>query len=129
MTVQTSKRILVIDDEELLTRTFSKLLEKQGYQVYTAKNGSDAEVMVEEEDFDLVICDIRMPGKNGVETVKSIQNVRESSSKEEIPIIFITGFADEKIEEEARKLNPIAYLMKPFDVQELLGIVQKKISK
>lgn len=122
-----SKKILFIDDEEILVKTMSRLLEKQGYQVYTVKNGVDAQVLIEEEDFDLIISDIRMPGQNGVETVKSIQKFLRNK-KGEIPVIFITGFADEKMENEAKKLKPIAYLAKPFDAKELVQIIQQNMS-
>src|SRR3972149_4172768 len=109
------KKILVIDDEELLVRTMNRLLETSGYDVYTVKSANDAQAMAEGEDFDLIISDIRIPGKNGVEIVKTIQNLRVSSGKKIIPVIFVTGFADEAIEKEAKKLNPIAYFLKPFD--------------
>src|SRR3989338_2730017 len=115
-----AKKILVIDDEELLIRTMSKLLEKSGYEVYTAKNGMDAEAMAEEENFDLIISDIRMPGMNGVKTVEAVQELLKAAGKPAIPVIFVTGFADEAIEAEAKKLKPLAYLYKPFDVKEIL---------
>lgn len=70
-----AKKILVIDDEEILTKSFSMLLEKSGYETYTAKNGQDAEILIESEDINLVICDIRMPGKNGIETVGAIKKL------------------------------------------------------
>ena len=118
------KRILVIDDEELLIKTMNKLLEKAGYEVYTVKNGDDALAIVEEENFDLGICDIRMPGKNGVEIVQSIQNSLLDKNKKPFPVIFVTGFADDNIEADAKKLAPVAYLFKPFDANELLSIVK-----
>ena len=83
------KRILVIDDEEILTKTFSRLLERNGYDVYIAKNGEDAQTIAEEERIDLIISDIRMPGLNGVETIKAIQ-IATTNREEQIPIIFIT---------------------------------------
>jgi len=121
------KKVLVIDDEEILTKSFSALLERSGYETYTVKNSQDAEAMFEEEDFDLVISDVRMPGKNGVETVKQIQNIVRSKKKFPVPVIFVTGFADQEIEAEAKRLNPVAYLQKPFDVAELLNVVKKAI--
>ena len=124
MKTKTAKSILVIDDEELLTRTFTLLLERNGYQVYVAKNGQDAQVMAEEEPFDLIISDIRMPGPDGVETVKAIRASAEGHRRS-TPVIFITGYADEKTEQQAKQLQPVAYLFKPFDNAELLGLVQK----
>lgn len=123
------KRILVIDDEELLIRSMALLIEKSGFQVYTAKNASDAEVMIEEENFNLIICDIRMPGKNGVEIIKSIQGFLTSKKRQKVPIIFITGFADEKIEQEAKMLKPAGYLMKPFGIQELMQVIKENLAK
>lgn len=121
------KKILVIDDEEILTRTFTLLLEKSGYQVYTAKNGADAEVLAEEEPFDLIICDIRMPGVNGVQIIKAVRSLRRDHPNKAIPVIFITGFADEAIEKEARQLGPLAYLYKPFDNTVILKTIREKI--
>lgn len=116
-----SKRILVVDDEEILTRSFSRLLEKAGYEVFTAKNGGDAVVYCDEADFDLIICDVRMPGLNGVDAIKNILE------KKKINVIFITGYADANLEKSAKELNPVAYLSKPFDVQNLLQIVKKQL--
>ena len=122
-----SKKILVIDDEELLTKTFTRLLEKNGYEVYTAKNGSDAKVLAEEEAFDLIICDIRIPGKNGVEIIREIQPALAEKDKNKIPVIFLTGFADSKLEREAQALDPIAYIFKPFDVGKLLEVIESTV--
>ena len=115
------KKILVIDDEEILTRSLALLLEKCGYHVLTAKNGDDAKAMVDVEPFDLMICDIRMPGLNGIETVKAIWKKQE---KEKTPVIFVSGYADECLEEEARRLKPLAYFTKPFEIAKVLESVQ-----
>lgn len=120
-----AKKILVIDDEELIIRSLRKLLEKDGFIVFVAKNGQDAVVISEEEKFDLIIADIRMPGLNGVETVQSIYEVLGSQKLKKTPVIFITGYADEGMEEKAEKLKPIAYIYKPFDIKELVDKVKE----
>lgn len=119
-------RILIVDDEEILTKTFSMLLERSGYEVYVAKNGQDAVAMAGEENFDLVICDMRMPGLNGVETLKAMRVETENGGKD-LPVIFITGFADEKTEREANALKPAGYLYKPFDNVNLLSLVEETL--
>ena len=123
------KRILMVDDEELLTKTFTRLLEKNAYEVYSIKNGHDAATMVEEESFDLIICDIRMPGLNGVETIRRINEILEKKDQRPLPVVFITGYADQKLELEAKKLHPIAYLHKPFDSSELLSVINGVIGR
>src|SRR3989338_4299653 len=104
------KKILVIDDEEIIIKSLSKLLEKNGYEVFIAKNGQDAIIMFEEEKFDLILADIRMPGINGAETVEQIYNEISAKHQRKIPTIFITGYADDMVEEKTKALNPAAYI-------------------
>jgi CheY-like chemotaxis protein len=118
------KTILVIDDEELIIKSLKKLLEKNGFIVFVAKNGQDAIIMAEEENFDLIIADIRMPGINGVETIQDLYKNLEKGNLKKIPAIFITGYADEEIRQRAEALNPIAYIYKPFDISELVDRVK-----
>lgn len=121
------KRVLVIDDEEILVKTFARLLERVNYDVLVAARPEDAIAMAEEEDFDLVLCDIRMPGKNGVQTIREIRSIGERKGKGSTPVIFLTGYADKKLEEEAQTLNPVAYLFKPFDTAKLLEVVKSAL--
>ena len=121
------KKILVIDDEELIIKSLAKLLEKTGFEVFVAKNGIDALAMVEDEHFDLVIADIRMPGMNGVEIMESVYELSKNKGESPVPAIFITGYADEEIEKKAKILNPVAYIYKPFDISELVGKVKEAL--
>lgn len=120
-----AKKILVIDDEELIIKSLSKLLGKNGFEVFVAKNGQDALVMVEEENFDLFIADIRMPGMNGVETIQLINESLEKQNIKKAPVIFITGYADEKIEKMVEEFSPVGYIYKPFDIQTLVDKVRE----
>lgn len=122
-----AKKILIIDDEEIIIRTLSKLLESNGYEVFVTKNGQDAVVMAEEVDFDLILADIRMPGMNGVDTVKHIYSKVSNGKDKKIPAIFITGYADQATEKEAAKLKPAAFLHKPFDIKELIEEINKTL--
>lgn len=119
------KKILVIDDEEILTRTYVKLLTLKGYDTYFVKSGDDAVEIVQEIDFDLIITDIRMPGLNGFETLKTIRRFYNENGKSHPPEIVITGFTSEDIEKEIKNLSPSAYMYKPFDMSELLDHVAK----
>lgn len=122
-----SKRILIIDDEELIIKTLRKLLEKNDFMVFVAKNGQDAMVMSEEENFDLIIADIRMPGINGVETVQSIYENLRKGNRKITPVIFITGHADEEIKKKAKAIKPIAYIFKPFDMSDLIEKIKEAL--
>ena len=120
-----AKRILLIEDEELIIKSVKKLLEKDGFGVLIAKSGQDALMLSECEKFDLIIADIRMPGINGVETIKSINETMCKRGLKAPVVIFITGYADEEIEQEAEALNPIAYIYKPFDICDLISKIKE----
>lgn len=121
--------MLIIDDEELITQTVARVLEKNGYEVLVAKSGSDAVIMAEEEEFDLVISDIRMPGIDGVETVKKVHEAVKTKKGKKIPVIFVTGYADESVEAKAKTLKPHAYIYKPFDYDEFLAHVRSALGE
>ena len=116
---------MVIDDEEIIIKSLTKLLEKNGFTVFVARSGRDALVIADEEKFDLIISDIRIPGMNGVEVVKGIYEILQKKGLEKPPGIFITGYADEKSEQAAADLNPVAYIYKPFDIAELVKMVKE----
>jgi len=122
-----SKKILIIDDEELIVRSLKKLLEKNDFEVFLAKNGQDALVMTEEERFDLVIADIRLPGMNGVEAIQAIYNELEKNKQKRIPAIFISGYSTDNIKHAAKKLQPLDYVSKPFNNDELIDTIRKAL--
>lgn len=122
-------KILVIDDEELITKTFSRFLEKRGLDVLIAKRNEDAIAFVEENDFDVIISDIRMPGQDGVQTIRQIEKVLESQKRKRPPVIFITGFSDKNMEAEAKKLDHVAFLYKPFESEELLSAINRGLKR
>lgn len=123
------KKILIIDDEELLTKTFSKFLEKKDFEVFVAKKGQDAIDIAEEEAFDLIISDMRMPGLDGVQTAIKLREVFKKKKSKMPPEIFITGYSDESKEIQAKALHPIAYIMKPFDLGDLLAAINEALKK
>ena len=116
------KKILVMDDDPLVLRTLTKLFNKEGYSVVTAQGGKEALEKITETDFDLVISDIKMAGIDGVETATAIKRYFNKRNKPEIPIVFITGYADIADQKHAQELGEV--LIKPFDNEELLENVR-----
>ena len=117
------KNILVIDDEGLITKTLCDLLKRAGYWADASQDGFDAIDKTEDADFDLIISDIKMPDLDGIQTVKKIRAASRIKNKPEVPVIFITGYADSPATAEARKLGEV--LLKPFDTKEFLNRVAK----
>lgn len=124
-----NKNILLIDDDKLILVTLKRLLTREGYQVITAFNGQTALRKMEENGFDLVISDIKMPQMDGIETVKKIRELLVQEGKSLIPEIFITAYAKEEIYQKALELNAAGYIEKPFDVKTLVQTVKKTIEK
>jgi CheY-like chemotaxis protein len=118
-----SHKILLIDDDPLVLQTFQRLLEKEGYEVLTASNDEEALAAIHSKDFALVLSDIRMPGKDGVTTVDEIQESLKAAGKKDLPIIFITGYAEYGRERHAEFLGETLY--KPVDTQKLLQTIRE----
>lgn len=123
-----TKKILVIDDEELVIRSVGKLLQKQGYEVLMASSGEEAIDLVQKEVIDLVVFDVRMPQMNGIEAIKVIRQYQKKVGRKAIPEILITGYADESMMREAETLKVADCLYKPFDVRDFLTCVKKHLS-
>jgi len=123
------KKILLIDDEKLIVMTLKRLLTREGYEVITALSGQGALRRMEEDGFDLIISDIKMPEMDGIETVKKIREFLTQHGKDQIPEIFITAYAKEDMYQEALSLNAAGYIEKPFDVQTLIQTVRQTIER
>lgn len=121
------KRILIIDDEKIIVKSLEKLLSKNGYEVIGTNTGLDAIMIFEEMDVDLVISDIKMPWTNGIDTIKELFHSLESKNKPVPPVIFITGYADKDLEEQAKELKPVAYIHKPFDTDQFITTIKDNL--
>ena len=121
------KRILVIEDEQLITRSLKKLLEKAGYDADIVSNGQDALEKIKTKDFDLIVSDIMMPDMDGIETIKKIRESLKEQGKEAIPEILITGYANEEKYKSAVDLKVAGYIYKPFDTSDFLEAIKTNI--
>lgn len=123
------KRILVIDDEGLVTTSLKQLLKKSGYDVDVAGDGHAAIDKVMKNDFDLIISDIRMPEMNGVEVIQKIRECLKEKGKPQIPEILITGYASKENLDEAKRLKVADYIYKPFNIKEFLDVVKRNLGE
>lgn len=114
-------RILVVDDEEQYRLVYKKLLEKQGYQVFTAENSFDALSFLERAAIDLVLVDLVLPEDNGLELLKKIKERFGFS----IRVIVVTGYGSVETAVEAMKSGAFGYFIKSHDPQALLLEIKK----
>jgi CheY-like chemotaxis protein len=117
------KKILIIDDNEMVRSTIARLLELAGYETVTADNGSEGLVRMREDCPDLIITDIIMPVKEGIETIREILIERPSAK-----IIAISGggrHANMDFLGAARTLGAIDVIEKPFEPEDLVTRVAR----
>jgi len=117
-------RILVVDDEKSMRDFLAIMLKKEGHDVVTAANGTDALKAIHGEIFDLVISDVKMPGMDGIAVLKSIKEISP-----ETVVIMITAFATAETAVEAMKLGASDYIFKPFKNDELKLIIDNSLEK
>ena len=114
--------ILIVDDEPNYQIILGELLRDEGYEVFTADNGTAALPIVRDTDLDLVLSDMKMPGMDGIELMKKIKEFNR-----DLPVILITAFAEVEKAVEAMHLGAFTYLAKPFSNDQLLASVRKAI--
>lgn len=120
------KQILVIDDEPDILKLISRILEKAGYRVMTAENGRHADILFHEHLFDLVITDIVMPQKEGLEIILQLRK-----NSPDTKILAISGGG--KLEpvgylDAARATGAHAIVKKPFEISHLLNKVEQLLN-
>ena len=125
------KKLLVVDDSDMIRRVTTRVLEKAGFTVLTAIHGLEAlDVLRKEaEPPALILSDINMPELDGISLVARLRNDRELSDYSGIPVIMLTTETDPALEEEARKNQVFAWIQKPYEPEQLLQAVKKALSK
>ncbi|HOJ79879.1 MAG TPA: response regulator [Clostridiales bacterium] len=118
------KKILVIDDTELMVRLTTDILTKHGYEVVSANNGVDGIKMVASEKPDLVLLDVVMPGIDGFEVCKLL---RKDESNNLIPIIMLTAQGNEEDKLAGLEIGADDYITKPFNPRELVSRVRNTL--
>ena len=119
------KRIMLVDDEAIITTQLEKRLTSMGYAVVgVASSGEEALTLAEEIKPDLVLMDIVMPG-----TVDGIDAAAKIRSELDIPIIFLTAFADESNINRAKSAEPFGYIVKPFHEKEVQASIEVALHK
>ena len=120
-TKRAQTRILVVDDEDHIRKILVRTLLAEGYDVSDASSGADAVAKASETAFDILISDVRMPGMNGIEAVRSIK-----ATKPDIIAVITSGVAEEEMAQaEAMAAGASAYFTKPYSLDELLVTLEE----
>ncbi len=114
--------LLIIDDELHLLRSLSNLFFAKGLEVTTVEDGEKAIQLLPDKSFDIVLCDICLPGKNGIEVLKEIKQVSPETA-----VIMMTAYATVDTTIQALRSGASDYIMKPFEPEEITFVVEKAV--
>lgn len=119
-------KILIIEDEAAIRRVLTKIIseENKSYQVDEAEDGLIGIEMISKTDYDLILCDIKMPKMDGVEVLEKVKKI-----KPEIPIVMISGHGDLDTAVNTMRLGAFDYISKPPDLNRLLNTVRNALDK
>ena len=117
------KKILVIDDEPIVRTSCIRSLSPEGYEVKSASSGKEALELLENEPFNLVLLDLKMPDMDGIEVLKKIKNTWPDTK-----VVMITGYSTVETAVKTLKLGAFSYLEKPFTPDTLLEIAREALN-
>ena len=119
---ESKKTILVVDDDKSILRTFTRILQKSGYEIDVAETGREAMDKAENQHYDLALVDIRLPDMDGTDLIAKLKKQLQDTVK-----IMITGFPSLETGIKALDEGADAYLVKPVKPQELLLLLEEKL--
>lgn len=117
-------KVLLVDDETDFVIPLSKRLRKRNLEVYSATSGQEALDFLSQSVCDVVVRDVKMPGMDGIETLRRIKEVAPS-----VEVIMLTGHANVEVAIKGMELGAFDYLMKPVDIDDLLYKLQDAYKK
>jgi len=116
------KKVLVIDDEQIVLDSVSQILIDENYEVDVSLSGREGLDWAIERPYDIILTDIRMPDIGGMRVLRDIKRVKSS-----LPVVIITGYATTKSAVQAMKLGAAEYIEKPFEPEQLLDAVARAL--
>jgi CheY-like chemotaxis protein len=114
------KRVLVVDDDQVVGRSFERVLGDKGYKVDTALSGREAFEKYAGADFDMVFMDLKMPGPDGLEVAKRIKEMNPW-----LPIVVVTGYGTQEAEEKAKAIGVAEFLHKPLTPSDIESVAAR----
>ncbi len=117
-------RILVVDDDDMILESLVSILESEGYIASTARTGLEAIAKTEKEFFNVMLIDIHLPDMNGIEVISRLKETTPKMKK-----LILTGFPETQTAIDAVNKKADAYLVKPFDPELLLELIDQKLKQ
>lgn len=113
-----NKKVLIIDDQTGIRRLLAEVMSRAGFKVLEARSGYEGADLAEKENPDIILLDMKMPGIDGLETLRRIR--RENAC---VPVILMTAYGELELMEEAERLGITTNLGKPFDIMKVQDLI------
>jgi DNA-binding NtrC family response regulator len=120
--MRTVRKVLVVDDDPVVGRSFDRVLSEKGYEVSTALSGTDAMHKLARDEYDVVFTDIKMPGMDGLEVAGLVKQ-----SRPWVPVVIITGYGTAANEARAEAIGVADFLRKPLSPEMIEGSTRKAL--
>ncbi len=119
-------KILIAEDSITDSKYIESILEGKGYELFFAKDGEEAEALINSENFDLILLDVVMPKKNGFQLCREI---KKNDKTKHIPVVLVTSKKEEADKYWGKMQGADEYITKPFDPIDLLAVIKKWMKK
>jgi len=120
--MKTRRKVLVVDDDPVIAKSFDRVLSGKGYAVITARDGSEALRKLRDEKYDVVFTDIKMPGMSGIEVAERIR-----ATQPWLPVVIVTGYGTDENEARAEAAGVSGFLRKPLSPEMIEGSAEKAL--
>ncbi|MCX6259359.1 MAG: response regulator transcription factor [Bacteroidia bacterium] len=118
-------KILICEDNPMAMKTLSVVLEREGYDADVADDGNVGIEMLQKNDYDLLVVDIHLPYRSGLELIKFVR----SDQGKDTPVIILTAFSDNQMQRQAGELGISDYIVKPFNPVDLVAKIKSILNK
>jgi DNA-binding response OmpR family regulator len=118
-------KILICEDNPMAMKTLSVVLEREGYDADVADDGNVGIEMLQKNDYDLLVVDIHLPYRSGLELIKFVR----SDQGKDTPVVILTAFSDNQMQRQAGELGISDYIVKPFNPVDLVVKIKSILNK
>jgi len=118
-------KILICEDNPMAMKTLSVVLEREGYKADVADDGNVGIEMLQKNDYDLLVVDIHLPYRSGLELIKFVR----SEQGKDTPVIILSAFSDNQMQRQAGELGISGYIVKPFNPVDLVAKIKSILNK
>lgn len=120
--VKVMSKILIVDDQYGIRILLNEVFQREGYETFQAANGESALKIVKEEQPDLILLDMKIPGMDGIEILRHVREIDQQTK-----VIIMTAYGELDMIQQAKDLGAMSHFAKPFDIDEIRDAVQSVV--